>query len=325
MARPARLSSRERVPAAIFFAGDHAVVEACTAWLDWLTHEKRASPHSVDGYGRDLAAFLRFLQEHLGHLPTLDDLGALLPADFRAYLAQRFGEGLARSSAARALSALRGFFRFLDRRGLCSNAALGTVRTPRLPKSVPKALTEDEAAQSLETVEALALHPWMGKRDLALLTLLYGCGLRLGEALGLTRGEAPRGDSLVVTGKGNKQRVVPVLPIVRAALDDYLADCPWQLEPGAPLFVGARGGALNPGVVQRQVRRLRAALGLPDTATPHALRHSFATHLLASGGDLRSIQELLGHASLSTTQRYTTVDATRLMEVHRAAHPRARV
>jgi integrase/recombinase XerC len=321
MARPARLSSQ---PGALGFAGDPALVQACIAWLDWLTHEKRASPHSVDGYGRDLAAFLRFLQAHLGHAPDLDALAGLLPSDFRAYLAQRFGEGLARSSAARGLSALRGFFRFLDRRGLCSNAALGTVRTPRLPKSVPKALTEDEAAQSLETVESLALHPWMGKRDLALLTLLYGCGLRLGEALGLTRGEAPRGDSLVVTGKGNKQRVVPVLPIVRAALDDYLAHCPWQLAPAAPLFVGARGGALNPGVVQRQLRRLRAALGLPETATPHALRHSFATHLLAGGGDLRSIQELLGHASLSTTQRYTTVDTTRLMAVHRAAHPRAR-
>jgi integrase/recombinase XerC len=329
MARPAvRLSAapaRQRAAAvAIGFAGDHAVVDACTAWLAWLTHEKRASPHSVDGYGRDVAAFLDFVQGHIGQAPSLDGLAALTPADFRAYLAHRFDAGLARSSAARALSALRGFFRFLDRRGLASNAALGTVRTPRLPKSVPKALSEDEAAQSLETIEGLALQPWMGKRDLALLTLLYGCGLRLGEALGLTRAQAPRGDSLTVTGKGNKQRVVPVLPIVRAALEDYLAHCPWQLAPDAPLFVGARGGPLNPGVVQRQVRRLRAALGLPDSATPHALRHSFATHLLGSGGDLRSIQELLGHASLSTTQRYTTVDSARLLEVHRAAHPRAR-
>jgi integrase/recombinase XerC len=327
MARPAGLTvpaAPPRAPAVIGFAGDDAVAGAAITWLDWLRHEKRASPHSVDGYGRDLAAFLRFLQDHLGQLATLDDLGRLSPADFRAYLAHRFNDGLARSSAARALSALRGFFRFLDRRGLVSNPALSTVRTPRLPKSVPKALSEDEAAQSLDTIEGLALHPWMGKRDLALITLLYGCGLRLGEALGLTRGQAPRGDSLMVTGKGNKQRVVPVLPLVREAIDDYLAHCPWRLEPTAPLFVGARGGALNPGVVQRQVRRLRAALGLPETATPHALRHSFATHLLAGGGDLRSIQELLGHASLSTTQRYTTVDATRLMEIHRAAHPRAR-
>jgi len=320
MARPARLSAAP----AIGFTGDPALIRAGVAWLDWLTHEKRASPHSVDGYGRDLAAFLEFLQAHLGHPPSLDDLAGLLPADFRAYLAQRFQDGLARSSAARALSALRGFFRFLDRRGLASNAALGTIKTPRLPKAVPKALSEDEAAHSLETIAGLARHPWMGKRDLALLTLLYGCGLRLGEALGLARGEAPRGDALTVTGKGNKQRVVPVLPVVRAAIDDYLAHCPFQLAPDAPLFVGARGGPLNPGVVQRQVRRLRAVLGLPDSATPHALRHSFATHLLASGGDLRAIQELLGHASLSTTQRYTTVDATRLMEVHRAAHPRAR-
>jgi integrase/recombinase XerC len=320
MARPAaRLSA-----GLLRFAGDDAIVQTCTAWLDWLTHEKRASPHSVDGYGRDLAAFLDFLQEHLGQAPTLAALAALAPSDFRAYLAHRFDAGLARSSAARALSALRGFFRFLDRRGLVANAAIATVRTPRLPKSVPKALSEDEAAQSLEAIEGLALQPWMGKRDLALVTLLYGCGLRLGEALALTRAEAPRGDSLTVTGKGNKQRVVPVLPVVRDAIADYLAHCPWRLAPDAPLFVGARGGPLNPGVVQRQVRRLRAALGLPETATPHALRHSFATHLLGSGGDLRSIQELLGHASLSTTQRYTTVDSARLLEVHRAAHPRAR-
>lgn len=312
------------MPATLGFAAEPALAEACTDWLAWLTHEKRASPHSVDGYGRDVAAFLRFLQDHLGQLPSMASLAELSPADFRAYLAQRFGAGLARSSAARGLSGLRSFFRFLDRRGLCSNAALGTVRTPRLPKSVPKALSEDEATQSLAVVEELALHPWMGKRDLALLTLLYGCGLRLGEALGLTRGEAPRGDSLTVTGKGNKQRVVPVLPIVRSAIEDYLADCPWRLGPTDPLFVGARGGALNPGVVQRQVRRLRAVLGLPDTATPHALRHSFATHLLASGGDLRSIQELLGHASLSTTQRYTLVDSARLIDIHHAAHPRAR-
>ncbi len=327
MARPSvRLTTPAAAPAVatIGFAGDAAVVAAATAWLDWLTHEKRASRHSVDGYGRDLASFLTFLQEHVGDAPGIDTLAALTPSDFRAYLAHRADLGLARSSTARALSALRGFFRFLDRRGLCANAAIATVRTPRLPKSVPKALSEDEAAQSLETIETLALHPWMGKRDLALLTLLYGCGLRLGEALGMTRGEAPRGDSITVTGKGNKQRLVPVLPVVREAITDYLAHCPWQLAADAPLFVGARGGALNPGVVQRQVRRLRGALGLPETATPHALRHSFATHLLGSGGDLRSIQELLGHASLSTTQRYTAVDGAQLMKVHRAAHPRAR-
>ena len=328
MARSAaRLSASRQPPRAVAslgFAGDAGVAQAAAAWLDWLTHEKRASPHSVDGYGRDLSAFLGFLQNHLGEPPCLAALGALTAGDFRAYLAQRFDDGLARSSAARGLSALRGFFRFLDRRGLCSNAALATVRTPRLPKSVPKALSEDEAAQSLETIETLALKPWMGKRDLALLILLYGCGLRLGEALALTRAEAPRDDAMRVTGKGNKQRVVPVLAVVREAIDDYLAHCPWRLAPDAPLFVGARGGPLNPGVVQRQMRRLRGALGLPESATPHALRHSFATHLLGGGGDLRSIQELLGHASLSTTQRYTAVDSARLIEVHRAAHPRAR-
>src|SRR5258706_2313399 len=213
MARPPRLRAPRPTPAKpslgnaalLRFAGDDAVVGACTGWLDWLTHEKRASPHSVDGYGRDLTAFLDFLQGHLGQLPTLADLAALTPADFRAYLAHRFDTGLARSSAARGLSALRGFFRFLDRRGLAANAALGAVRTPRLPQSVPKALSEDEAAQSLETIEGLALHPWMGKRGPPLLTLLYGCGVRLGEALTLTRARRPRGDALTVTGKGNKQ------------------------------------------------------------------------------------------------------------------------
>lgn len=308
----------------IFFAGRAALVAAARGWLDHLALEKRASPHTVDGYGRDLASFLEFLQDYRGEPPDLAELAVLTPADFRAYLARRTMSGLAKSSTARCLSGLRGFFRFLDARGLASNAALTAVRTPRLPKSVPKALSEADAAASLDTIADLALHPWMGKRDLALLTMLYGCGLRLGEALALRRCEAPTGDAMTVTGKGSKQRVVPVLPVVVEAVEDYLAACPYALKPVDPLFVGARGGPLNPGVVQRQVRRLRAALDLPDSATPHALRHSFATHLLASGGELRAIQELLGHASLSTTQRYTALDSAHLLAVHRAAHPRAK-
>ena len=297
---------------------------AAERWLAELARERRASRHTVDAYGRDLQRFLLFLAEHGGGPPSLAELASLKPADFRAYLAARANEGLAASSTARALSALRGFVRWLAREGLAESTALTLVRTPRAAKPVPKALTPDEAAESLGAVEALAQKPWMGARDLALLTLLYGCGLRLGEALSLTRSQAPESDAIVVTGKGNKQRTVPVLPAVIEAINAYLACCPFKLAPKDPLFVGARGGALNPGVVQRQMRRLRALLGLPDSATPHALRHSFATHLLGAGGDLRAIQELLGHASLSTTQRYTAVDSSQLAAIHRAAHPRAR-
>ena len=274
---------------------------------------------------RDLAGFLDFLREHLGGIPSIVALEALGPADFRAYLAARAQDGIERSSSARALSTLRGFFRFLDRRGLAKNAALAAVRTPKLPKSVPKPLSAEDAGLALERIAELAEAPWIGRRDLAILTLLYGCGLRLSEALGLARSEAPlRPGMLSITGKGRKTRLVPVLPAVSEAIAEYLALCPHRLTAKGPLFVGVRGGPLNPRLVQRQMQRLRALLGLPETATPHALRHSFATHLLAGGGDLRSIQELLGHASLSTTQRYTAVDAERLLAVYDRAHPRAK-
>lgn len=308
----------------IAFAADPALLSAVDAWRRWLAEEKRASAHTLDGYGRDLAAFLAFLRDHQGAEPRLDDLAALAPADFRAYLARRAGEGLARSSQARGMSTLRGFFRFLDRRGLVHNPALSAVRSPRPPRSIPKPLQADDAIEALATAAELQDEPWLAARDLALFSLLYGCGLRLGEALGLTVAQAPRADAMTVIGKGRKQRVVPVLAAVRAAVDDYLEQCPFPREATRPLFVGARGKALNPGVVQRQMRRLRGLLGLPDTATPHALRHSFATHLLSAGGDLRTIQELLGHASLSTTQRYTEVDAGRLAAVYDKAHPRAK-
>lgn len=294
-------------------------------WRGWLEGEKRASRHTLDGYSRDLAAFLSFLSDHLGAEPDLAALAGLAPADFRAFLAARSAEGLARSSMARLMSTLRGFFAFLDRRDLVHNPAVGAVKAPRPPRTLPKALAADEALEALGTAAELQDEPWLAARDVALLTLLYGCGLRLGEALSMTRRDIPKGETMVITGKGRKQRMVPVLPVVREALADYVRKCPYPLAAEGPLFLGARGGALNPGVVQRQMRRLRALLGLPETATPHALRHSFATHLLAGGGDLRTIQELLGHASLSTTQRYTHVDSARLSRVYRDAHPRARV
>lgn len=314
------------MPAApIHFAGAPDLLRQVEAWRGWLEGERRASRHTLDGYSRDLAAFLAFLTAHLGAEPGIEALGGLTPADFRAFLAARQAEGLARSSMARLMSTLRGFFKFLDRAGLVHNPAVGAVKSPRPPRTLPKALAADEALEALSTAAELHDEPWLAARDVALFTLLYGCGLRLGEALALDRRDIPRGDTMVVTGKGRKQRVVPVLPVVREAIADYLRQCPYPGEPQRPLFCGARGGRLNPGVVQRQMRRLRLLLGLPDSATPHALRHSFATHLLAGGGDLRTIQELLGHSSLSTTQRYTAVDAERLGRVYRDAHPRARV
>jgi integrase/recombinase XerC len=330
VARSRRLSETplrrgpEPVPLPLFAASPD-LAEAIAEWCRWLGSERRASPHTVAAYGRDLKLFLDFLVEHLGEVPSLAALAALRPADFRAYLARRSAEGIEKTSLARGLSVLRGFFRFLDRRGLASNPALAVVRTPKLPVSVPKPLTEDDAAAALDLAGANDRQPWIGKRDLAILTLLYGCGLRLAEALSLTRGEAPLAPgTLVLTGKGNKQRMVPVLPAVAEAVGDYLRACPFELERSGPLFVGARGGALNPRLVQRRMAELRGLLGLADSATPHALRHSFATHLLAGGGDLRAVQELLGHASLSTTQRYTAVDAESLLKVYDAAHPRAK-
>ncbi|MFY7962497.1 MAG: tyrosine recombinase XerC [Elsteraceae bacterium] len=310
--------------AGITLTADPSLAAAIEAWLAWLGDERRLSPHTLDGYGRDVAAFLDFLQDHLGERPSLASLAALSTSDLRAYLARRLGSGLAKTSAARHLSSLRALFKYLERRELVANPAIRALRTPRQPKSLPKSLTVMEAADSLAEVDGLAWKPWMGKRDTALLTLLYGCGLRLGEALSLTGADLTDGELLRVTGKGDKQRVVPMLPVVREAIDAYRAASPFPITANQPLFRGARGGPLNPGVVQRQVRRLRAHLGLPDSATPHALRHSFATHLLQGGGDLRAIQELLGHASLSTTQRYTANDAEGLAAIHAKAHPRAR-
>ncbi len=301
-----------------------AVLKALETWRQWLAAERRCSDHTVAAYGRDMAAFFAFLNEHLGYAPGLSDLEGLQAADFRGYLARRNADGLSKSSTARALSTIRNFFRFLEKNGLAANAAVKGLRTPKLPKALPKPVTEAEAVEAIMSAADLASAPWIGLRDMALLTLLYGCGLRISEALGLNRGDVANKETLVITGKGDKQRVVPVLPAVTDAIAVYLEACPFNPGKDGPLFVGARGKRLNPGVVQRQMRQVRALLGLPETATPHALRHSFATHLLAGGGDLRTIQELLGHASLSTTQRYTEVEQARLQEIYRDAHPRAR-
>ena len=307
----------------IRFTAQTDLLAAIDDWRRWLITERRTSDHTVDGYCRDLAAFLEFLQEHRGEIPDLAALGDLTPADFRSWLAARLRAGLSRSSIARAMSALRNLFRFLDRTGRVSNQALAAVKAPKPPKSVPKPLNVDDALLLLRRAAEIAPEKWIGARDVALLTLLYGCGLRIDEALSLNQREAPAGDTMMITGKGNKQRVVPVLPVVIDAIGVYRAACPFPSDPDMPLFYGVRGARLNPGIVQRTMRTLRADLGLPETATPHALRHSFATHLLAGGGDLRTIQELLGHASLSTTQRYTEIDTQKLIEVYDRSHPRA--
>ncbi len=299
------------------------LADALAAWTAWLGHERRLSSRTLDGYRRDVDGFLRFVAGHRETRPDLALLETLEPLDFRAWLAGRTADGLSRTSTARALSALRSLYRFLRRRDLIAGGGPGGLRTPKRPQAVPKPLTRADALDAVARIGDLQEDDWQGRRDAAVLLLLYGCGLRIAEALGLRRAEAPRDGTLRVTGKGNKQRLVPLLPVVVEAVDAYLAACPYPLSPEGPLFVGARGGALRPEIVQRQMRRLRVWLGLPDSATPHALRHSFATHLLAGGGDLRTIQELLGHASLSTTQRYTDVDAEALIRVYEAAHPRA--
>jgi integrase/recombinase XerC len=297
-------------------------------WLAYLSAERRMSPKTVEAYGRDAAQFLGFLAGHLGGRPALDDLARLAPADVRAFMAARRRDGIGSRSLMRTLAGTRSFARFLERNGKAKVTALAAVRAPKVPKTLPKPLAIPAAKRivdsELRAGEERA--PWVLARDAAVLALLYGSGLRISEALGLRRQDVPApgaGDAIVVTGKGNKQRVVPVLHQVAQLVADYLELCPYRIAGEQPLFVGAKGGPLSPRVVQLAMASLRGALGLPESATPHALRHSFATHLLARGGDLRAIQELLGHASLSTTQIYTAVDTERLLEVYRSAHPRA--
>jgi integrase/recombinase XerC len=295
------------------------------SWLHNLGAERRMSPKTVEAYRRDVLQFLAFLAGHLGGAASLRDLAALTPADVRAFMAARRGAGIGSRSLMRVLAGNRAFARFLERSGKGKVGALAAVRTPKIPKTLPRPLAIAAARRMADPDLAAgdAREPWIHARDAAVLGLLYGCGLRISEALGLRRADAGAVDALTVMGKGRKQRMVPLLPQVAKLIADYVALCPYDLAEDGPLFVGAKGGPLSPRLIQLAMARLRGALGLPETATPHALRHSFATHLLARGGDLRSIQELLGHASLSTTQIYTEVDADRLIEAYRSAHPRA--
>jgi integrase/recombinase XerC len=301
----------------------NAARESLSAFLDHLAHERRASPRTIEAYRAAVASYLGFLERHLGGPVGLAELAAIEAADIRAFLAWR-RQSLSPRSLSQSLSALRAFHRFLDRRQGLPCPALALVRGPRVRPGAPRPVSEDEAFGLLAEAGAdEARAEWENRRDEAVLTLLYGCGLRISEALSLRRADAPLGDSLRITGKGSKTRIAPVLPKVRAAVDAYLEAMPFALAPDAALFRAARGGPLPPRRVQELMAKLRGRLGLSERATPHALRHAFATHLLGSGADLRSIQELLGHASLSTTQRYTAVDASTLLGAYAKAHPKA--
>jgi integrase/recombinase XerC len=311
----------------VFHPAAADLAKAAQKWLEYLEAEKRVAVHTREAYQRDLCQFLTFLAEHFGERPDLASFTALAAADLRAFLAARRAQGVGSRSLLRQLSGLRSFARYLERNELGKAANLNSIRGPKLGRSLPKALTA-RAACDIVTPRARigeTRPAWILARDAAVLGLLYGAGLRISEALAIKRRDAPVGglDCLTVIGKGGKMRTVPVIAPVQRGIDTYLTLCPYALAPDGPLFVGAKGGPLSPRIIQLVVEHLRGALGLPANATPHALRHSFATHLLGRGGDLRTIQELLGHASLSTTQIYTAIDSARLLEAYRSAHPRA--
>ena len=293
------------------------------SWLASLAHERRASPHTLRAYGDDVARFIGFQAGHLGGTVTDKSLAKLKPADIRAFITSRRQEGLGAGGVQRALAAVRSFYKFLAKEGVLENAAARSIRTPRVRRSLPRPLSVEDAARAIEEAGEHDVE-WLGARDAALLTLLYGAGLRISEALGLKRGDVPLGATLTVVGKGRKERSVPVLPLVASALADYAAKIPFTGAPSSSLFLSRRGRPMSAREAQSLMQNLRGKLGLPEKATPHALRHSFATHILQGGGDLRSVQELLGHASLSTTQIYTAMDTRQLLETYSRAHPRGK-
>lgn len=291
-------------------------------WQRELGAVRRLAPKTLEAYLGDVGQFVRFLSAHMGGEVSLEMLRGLRAADVRAFLAARRNDGLGSRSLARELSAIKSFFSFLEREAVLATEALNTIRTPKQTRSLPKALTVLEAKAAIRTTDEIEEKPWVAARDMAVISLCYGAGLRISEALAVTRADLDT-SSLRVTGKGGKTRLVPLIGPVRQAIDTYLGMLPYKVAPGEPIFRGEKGGVLSPRLIQLRMQQLRGALGLPPSATPHALRHSFATHLLGRGGDLRTIQELLGHASLSTTQIYTAVDTERLLDAYRAAHPRA--
>lgn len=299
--------------------------EVLSLFLDHLSGERRLAVKTVEAYQRDISSFLGFLAQYLDTTLTLPEIVGVQARGFRAYLAdRRRGETpLSPASVQRQLSAIRTFYRYIERRWDAKNAALPLIKGPRVKRPLPKAVSASEAMKIVQEPLDSPGEPWIAARNQAVLSLCYGAGLRISEALSLTGRELPLKRQIMLTGKGGKTRLVPILPAIAEAVTEYMRQSPYTVAPDQPIFRGARGGVLRPEIIQVEVRRLRGAMGLPETATPHALRHSFATHLLAGGGDLRTIQKLLGHESLSTTQRYTDVDAARLMDIHAGAHPRA--
>lgn len=317
------MKSEEQRLKTIYFCGDDCLKTLIFDWLNYLKFEKRMSVHTLDGYSRDLADFLSFTCEHIGELPDIKILNSLRIGDFRGWLSARLLSGKSRSSMARAMSSLKSFYKWSNREKKLNNNNLKGVKAPKIPRSLPKPLAEEDITDLIAANDELHQETWLVCRDKAIFILLYGCGLRISEALSLNIGDLSSLENLRIKGKGDKERILPVLPAVKEALLEYLTNYPFEKKKEQPLFVGLRGKRLDPGVVQRQMRKLRNRLGLPETATPHALRHSFATHLLAGSGNLRAVQELLGHSSLSTTQKYTEIDHQALLKTYKKAHPRA--
>lgn len=304
----------------ITYQTDENILDLIQKWQNWLQNERRYSPNTLDGYCRDLSDFFEFLSSRLGRTTQIEDLQDTDVRTFRNYISARAGRHLCKTTLARNISTLKNFFRWLDDNDIVKNSALSIISSPKLPKSLPKALEVNETNTILRKASNFAKNEWQGLRDTAVFILLYGCGLRISEALSLNFGDITRQNNILrIRGKGNKERIVPLLPVVVDAIDEYVQNCPYRFKEGEPLFVGARGERLLPRIIQRQLQKIRISLGLSDSLTPHALRHSFATHLLAEGTDLRSIQELLGHSSLATTQRYTDVQTETLKKEYQKA------
>ncbi len=296
------------------------VLSHINGWLKWLKSERMYSPHTIDGYARDLSSFFKFWNNYLGNTPDFNDLKEIDVRTFRAFLSSQNSRHLSKTTLAREISTLKSFFKYLNRNHIIENTDISIISSPKKDKILPKSLDIDQTLKLLDKVKDFSKQEWQGLRDVAILTIIYGCGLRISEALNLNIGDINHNDFLKIHGKGNKERYVPVLPIIKTKIDAYLTACPYNPKQGEPLFLGARGERISPRIVQRTLEKARTILNLPDNITPHALRHSFATHLLAKGTNLRYIQELLGHASLSTTQRYTNVEINHLIKEYEKAN-----
>lgn len=311
------------IKAHIFAVCEADLQDCLRKWDDYLVHEKQVSKHTLRAYSGDVGHFIDFLNGHFGKSPCLDDISTVSLRDFRAWMSRKALDGTSNASRARSLSGVKNFLTWLDKQGILHNAAITAVRSPKLPHKLPRPIHEAQALGLIDQAGLNEKQDWIGMRNTALFMLLYGCGLRIDEALSLKISDLPRDGFLRVVGKGNKERQVPVMDIVERTLKEYLGECPYPDEKSRFIFLGARGKQLNQGVAQKAMRDLRVSLGLPENATPHAFRHSFATHLLQNGANLREIQELLGHSSLSTTQRYTEVNAEEMLRTYKSAHPRA--